>query len=418
MDEMTPAPQPELTPFAGREALYARLYQHALDPPERRALVMTGRDGSGKTALLKQFDRVFDDTLLSLYVPLKQIALDDRDDWLQWLVDGTNQVLTRHDFSLYRLPELDDTDEDAPSLREWVRDVYLPEVFRVIRPQRRLVWLFDDADVLLNESVEAHLQYLHELLQAHEQLALVLTLPIAQEDHLPQLVPLVNPTQTERLYPLNDTDTGVLMRQFAPGLSDEAVSRIHRETGGQPLLLQRYGQALASDWQSKADSEAIAAAARHTYQASYDDFRERWLHLERDERLVLTAIAGLLYDRPDRTVTTAKIEKWLIETDFPLDVVAINAALRSLDYREMVRNSPQSITLRTGFLQTWLIEHARLDDTPERVGSSSLDVSDWRLWLVLGGGALMLVLVLLLLSAGLSPGDPGLAVPTVTISGG
>jgi hypothetical protein len=427
MNEMTPPPEPELQPFAGREALYARLYQYALDPPEPRAMVITGHTGTGKTALLKQFDHVFDDTILSLYVPLASLRVTADDDWLTWLIDETNTLLTRHDFSLYRLPDLDDDPDDDTasdtdlSLRAWVRDVYLPEVFRVIRSQRRLVWLLDDADVLLaldDEIQTSLLDYLHELLQTHEQLTLVMALPLEQEDHLPRLVPLVNPAETERLYPLSVTDTGVLMRQFAPGLSDEAVARIHQETGGQPLLLQRYGQALASVWQSKTASEALQTATTAVYDTSREDFRARWLQLERDERLVLTAIASLLYDRPDRAVTAKRIEKWLIETDFPLDVVAINAALRGLDYREIVRNSPQDVRLRSGFLQKWLIEHARLDDSTDAGGLSSggAEMLDGRVIALLLMAALVLLLALLLLP-GLPAGDPGSAVPTVTISG-
>jgi hypothetical protein len=243
-----------------------------------------------------------------------------------------------------------------------------------------------------------------------------MTLSLEQEDHLPQLVPLVNPTETERLHPLDEIDTGVLMRQFAPGLSDEAVARVHQETGGQPMLLQRYGQALAAHWQSEADSEALRNAATTVYETSQEDFRARWLQLERDERLVLTAIASLLYDRPDRTVTAKRIEKWLIETDFPLDMVAIHAALRGLDYREIVRSSPQDVNLRSGFLQRWLIEHARLDDSADSEASGSVTLLDRRVLVLLLIAGLLLLLLLIWLP-GLPAGDPGSVIPTVTISG-
>ena len=45
---------------------------------------------------------------------------------------------------------------------------------------------------------------------------------------------------------------------------------------------------------------------------------------------------------------------------FPLDVTAINATLRSLEYREILQPTPDGISLSASLMQSWLLENARL----------------------------------------------------------
>jgi Na+-transporting NADH:ubiquinone oxidoreductase subunit NqrB len=159
----------------------------------------------------------------------------------------------------------------------------------------------------------------------------------------------------------------------------------------------------------------LEAARPVAYAASDSHFRQMWQVLTRDERLVLTAIASLIYDDPLKAVTVERIETWLVETDYPMDTTAIHAALRGLDYQDVVSNlRNQGYKLVAGMMQTWLLEHARLS---EIAGSSFAGLSQkisWRVLLIAGIIILGLIIVLILLPAPtLAPSD---TIPTVTLA--
>jgi hypothetical protein len=125
-----------------------------------------------------------------------------------------------------------------------------------------------------------------------------------------------------------------------------------------------------------------------------------------------------LYDDPLSSIDAARIEGWLVETDYPLDTTAINAALRSLEYREIVSSTPSGLAITAGLMQTWLLEHARLSDTPSVAPKAQALAPVWR-WLIV----VVIVVVIGLLLIGLtSSGRPGSrnseALPTVTLAGG
>ena len=399
MNEFDTLPEEQPEPFAGREAVYARLQQQIVDPPDRHALIYIGHDGMGKTALLRHFSTVFDDPLLSIFVSLQEMNLADEDVWLQYLITEINQLLESLNFSLSRVPELDNENEET--LKDWIRDTYLTEVLHILRPHRHLVFLLDDAEHLLN-APEGHLAYLYELLEHHSQLAIVLTLNTKYEDKLNELIPLVNPNNAERIHRLTAEDCADVIRQYAPGADDSIVEQIFEATGGHARLLARYGRELQKHWSQETDSQAFESAQKAVYDSSLEEFRLIWLDLSRNERLVLTAIASLIYDDPLRQVTPKLIEGWLIETDYPMDIVGIGAALRSLDYHDIVMQLPnQGLQLVMGLMQKWLLEHARLDDET----SSNRGTIPVRLILIVIAVIIVLILAVVLLPNPIFTGD-------------
>lgn len=416
MNENDTLPEEQAAPFAGREAIYARLQQDILDPADRHAIIYLGHDGMGKSALLQHFSSVFDDSiLLSIYVSLETMDLADKEALFQYLLTETNLLLDKHSFSLSRVPSLDTDDENEDgevqvSLKNWMRDTYLPEVLQIIRPHRRLVWLFDDAEYLLKIADE-QITYLHELLEKHAQLAIVLTLDTEYEDKLNQLAPLVKPTAAERIHRLSYEESADLMRQYAPGIEDSFIQDIFEASGGQARLLARYGQELRKRWAEQSDSQAFEESQAVVYEASLDEFRVIWLSLSRDERLVLTGIASLIYNDPLQMVTPELIANWLIETDYPMDIVAINAALRSLDYRDIVsQHQNHGTRLVIGLMQQWLLEHARLDDT----GQNNRGKVSLQLVVIIMVVIVLLIALFLLLPNPIFTNDVGLATATLS----
>jgi len=404
-DPSIPEAQPK--PFAGRDALYARLQQQILDQPQRQAIVFTGQDGMGKTALLQHFTHTFHDPILSVYFPLGELNWTDEEAWIRLLRTATAQLLLEHNYSMSRLPERTAPDEESkpPPLAAWFREEYLPEILAILRSHRRLVWLFDDAENLWENLPAEHLTYLHDLLAEQEQLSIILTLNSRHEDELSKLQPLVNPVFTERLHPLEREEVEKFFKEIAPALSEAQINQIYENSAGFPTLVQRYAEGMTKP------GAQLTSVDDAVYSASTEEFRGRWLLLTQDERFVLTACAGLLYDDPTQPTTAERIERWLVETDYPLDTTTIYAALRGLDYQHLVQQRAEGHLEIVGKLfQRWLLEHARLGDgSAEGMGSHL----SWQL-IVIG----ILLVALVIAAVALVPPLVNVpeAVPTVTLN--
>ncbi|MEO1288193.1 MAG: ATP-binding protein [Chloroflexota bacterium] len=372
MTDLTPSIDSEPDIIVGRDKVYARLQQHILDPSRRHAMMFTGHSGIGKTALLRYFPTVFeDDPFLSIFVSLSQDIITTPHDFLETVIDGILVELAEANFSLSRVPHL--SEERSTSLHDWFNEIFLPEVFAIIRPHRRIICLVDDVQ-RFHEFGDETMQYWHDILTHHEQFSMAMTLHTDFEHLLPEFVPLIDPVQAERLNRLSQEDSQTLIHHYASGARDQIVMTIFKATGGHPRLLTHYGQILRGYWAEYSDTDAFERAMVDAYQVSQADFREMWEKLTRNERLVLTAIASLIYDDPLQAVTSRRIETWLVETDYLLDLVTINAALRGLDYQDIVRHKVgENIELTTALMQQWLLEQARLDDTvSEQRGQVSL----------------------------------------------
>jgi hypothetical protein len=420
---------PALAAFAGREAAFARLHQHLTSPTHAEAVLFLGRRHVGKTALLRHFGAFFDDTFIDVYLPLQQTPLESEERWLLHLVQGIGKALALRDFTLTRLPE---PPEASSQLREWFADSYLDELFGVIR-YRRLALLLDDADALLNALGQAlptdHLVYLQALVQRYPQFGIALTLDTAHETAIPALSPLIHAAETFRLTNLSQQESRWLLQKPAAGLyavPDDSADTIYKATGGQPLLLQRAGRRLFERWEAQqhlsqgsthnADLFAdVKGIIQQVYAESEAGFRETWQQATRDERLVLTAIVSLLYDDPLSKIDTTRIESWLVETDYPLDATAINAALRSLEYNEIVSSTSNGLAITAGLMQTWLLEHARLTDSPLHTAKQQ---PDWRWAVVVAILVVIGLLVAISFASGGSPEASGTPLPTVTLAGG
>jgi len=369
---LEPEIQPEPPkPFAGRHDVFAQMQQYLIDPSDRHALLIIGRDGMGKTSILQQFAYVLEDNVIPCYVSMSDM---DFEDWLFALIEQTNQALAQSSFTISRLPQLA---EKEGTLRDWFLQEYLPEVNKLIRSHRRVVWLMDDVEYLLdamknNRLPEDILAFLYAFLQANLQFGIVLTLDEDNEARVNELVPLVDVGIFQRLSPLSVDETADLMKQFGLTIEPDGIEHIHNLTDGYPRILQYMGEVLQPSRHMTISKVEVDAVVTSVYQQSHETYRNLWQNsLSQNERLVLTAISGLLYDDPLADLTTQRIEKWLLETDYPLDMTAVNAGIRGLEYRELVFGGMTNMRIRAGLFQRWLIEHARMDEVNPAVAKSN-----------------------------------------------
>ncbi|MFW5708977.1 MAG: hypothetical protein ACOCX5_02030 [Chloroflexota bacterium] len=385
-------------PFAGREGAFERIQQHLSDPTSIPVPVFMGRAHIGKTALLKQFAGPARPSFIGVYVALSGIQATTERDWIHLLTQTIAETLDANGFTLESIQHTGADAREAP--RQWLTEIFLPAVFRVIHRYRRLILLLDDAHSIVDQA-ESLVNLLTAIRQ--DQLAIVVTMDL-DEDALLAFAPLITREAVYRLTILSaQAATDVLSSLRVEGLPfHQIAAEVVEASGGEPAIIQRYGYYLHDYLEDNPYAEAQKPATRNKAQspvqavtpAVYAEispyFLSLWRSLTKDERLVLTGLSECLYSAPDRPVTTRTIEKWLIETDHPIDSTAINAALRSLEYRERVRGSAaEQLKINGGLFQKWLLENARLDGQPDTITSTVDDTRRDRFLLA----ALILILI-------------------------
>lgn len=445
-------PQHPTPPFAGRDAELARLHQAVTAPGTSEALVFLGRRRTGKTGLLKQFDHAFDELFIGVFLPLDTAPLHSESAWLRTLYQMMYDALIVRGFSQERLPHIPEdlarVDAYADDWRAWLVDEALPEIARVIRAARRIVLLMDDAGYLLDAIEKGTLPRDHGAFLArliHPQLHIVLTAD-ADEARLELLSPLVNPMGALRLGPLSrEGVAAVLAFAEMSAIDTGAVAEVFAATGGLPELVRRAGYHLYEHdgkHDDKRDDKppTMKDVLAQVYADGEATFRQMWDGLNRGERLVLTAIAGLIYADPLRPITPDRIEAWLVETDFPQDLTTVQATVRGLEYREIIRHElpepardhPGGLRLTAGLMQRWLLENARLNMPAEKPSSEAArpvtrdktlpqsganGVQNHRiLWVAVAIAAVLFVLLMLALTSGGAPVNPSAMTPQPTVT--
>ncbi len=426
--------QTSAAPFAGRKAALAWLHQHLTEANTQTGMLFTGRHNVGKTSLLQNLNAAYDETFVGVFVPLGDTELQDESDWLLLLAQNATAEIAERGFALTRLSALEPPADDV---RAWFANVFLPEILATIRPHRRLVFLVDDAHELVRAASDGQLDpdpflYLRSLLDQHRQLGFVLTIASDHEADISALAPLVSRKDVYRLTNLTADDAAELLQDPVAEqyqVPETTAAAIHRATGGSPLLLQMFGSALYWRWEDEPeinvmttdDARMVTAAVAKRADEVFDEI---WQGLKTNERLVLSAISQLLYRDPLRAADIPSIEAWLVETEYPLDRIAIAAAIRSLEYDELVTTGSAGITLGSGLLQTWLLENTAVERTQaETTAEEPLPANRIRrLQLLIAALALALVVVTVLVLVALSnsprPVDPRILQPTVTLLGG
>jgi branched-subunit amino acid permease len=93
-------------------------------------------------------------------------------------------------------------------------------------------------------------------------------------------------------------------------------------------------------------------------------------------------------------------------------MTAIGAAVRSLEYREVLISAPAGITLTSGLLQTWLVENARLGGASAEAASAPVS----RRWIGLAILVVVLLVIGVLLAINASRPRTGEHLPDATIT--
>jgi hypothetical protein len=343
-------------PFIARTIQLQRLQQFVLTP-SAYALCFVAADGMGKTRLLNQVGAL-DEDFIAVNIQLDKPQMRNETVFFSTVIAYTQEALEQRQFNASRLPKIPEDIE----LHVWLKEVYLSELVRLIRPHRRLIWILDDVEKILEAIQRQDLptelpQALVDLLKICPQLVILVSAKLENETHILKLSPLIQPQAIERLNRLTDSEVVAFIDSKLENPTAELMAEVQRQTGGVPSLLDRYAAPLQNH-------VAIDSATQQVYVASKEGFQKLWFRLSRDERIVLTALSSLTYADPLSPVTPNMIETWLLETDFPMDITSVHTHLRSLEYQEIVVSTPAKIKFVAGLFQQWLLENARLEESP------------------------------------------------------
>ncbi len=404
--------------FVGREGALAWIRQHLADPIQTPVPAFIGRDGIGKTALLKQFAGVHQTaSFVGVYINCRAHDINHEMDWLivlyQALRNHVQQIGIVIDVE--RFSALTD---DAEEFKAWFKDDYLPKVLRRMDAMGRILFLIDNVEILAETMMrdtlaEDYFAYLNDLRSA--QVGVVFTLHIDYENRLELFYTLVQDSeQFIRLNSLTLEQTQLLLEKSYSMIDAEAVDAIYKASGGEPRFIKAFGAYLPAD--GAVDLGQAKAVTRNIYENHRAVFRKLWGELSDEERLVLVAVGHQVYDDPlNTTITAETIERWLSETDYPLGLTTIHAAIRGLEYRELLAGDARhQLALKLGLMLAWILEQRPLIGG----GVASGKVS-WR------GVAVVMVVIACLLIALVTLSNtqrddtpPEGAIPTATISTG
>ena len=352
--------------------------QHLDDPIHAPVPVFIGRDKIGKTNLLRHIALP---QTHSIYIALQHYPTEKA--WMRAFIEATQAYFYEQPLGI----------PDESTMKTWFANEELPNL---LGRRDYILFLLDDIQHLL--SIPHAFEYLQSLLQ--QRVGLVLAIHQDFEDQLDKLKPL---SVTSLRLTLLGREA---VRTSFNHLPESDIDYIYAETGGEPYLVELYRSNLQN-------TDNIKAITPIVYRESDSFFRNRWKRLNRDERLVLTAVSSLIYDDPLQKIDTATIESWLVDTDFPMDDTSINATFRSLEYAELLGGSATNIQTRSDILQRWLLENARLPHAQSQMMSDIMP--NKASWLIIAVLILVGILGLAILSSSATHESNNTPVPTIQL---
>jgi hypothetical protein len=249
------------------------------------------------------------------------------------------------------------------------------------------------------------------------QLGMLMTCHLDAESRMTKLAPLTDPDFTVRLNALTQDGVAQLLTAGRDGAEVGYAAALYRMTGGAPELTLRAA-ALVHD-ASRGEfyrTEHLRATLPDLMLWAKPSFDRLWENLTADEQAVLTALAYLHFQQPDKPIQAEQIETWLADTEYPLDLTAIFSLLRRLEFVEIVDHAHRDVKIRAGAFEQWIRETVRRDHLRLTAPPSTSTPTDPKIVrYALIGLTVLLVILLLSIALGIPSGGFGDLVATVVL---
>ena len=424
----------EELPFVGQEDVFSFFRQHLVGAPLTHGLVLIGRRGLGKTALLHQLDRQIDERYRLCLVPLGDLDLSSEGRLLEALVEAIHATLEAAGASTYRVPEWPETSPEgvSPDLRAWFKTDFLSVVMSALR-LRHLLLAFDDAHLLFEAIDRGTLPqdlfaYWADLLATYERLALVFALDAVYEDRVLTTELLSNPALHLRLAELPREDAERLIREPVAGLlqlDPQTVEGILTLADGHPFLLHSVCRLLFRRSEERNHAGPItphdlAAIHEAALEQAGEILRPLWQHLTQNEQSTLIALVNLDEQAPGEAFSFDAIRGWLLGAGYALSKTQLAAALRGLGYNGLAIAQADTYSVPARLIGDWV----RANSRPPQPAQPQRPARPARpFWPLLGLLAVLIIVIALGLAAlrglweeGSEDSPPGTGIPTATLS--
>jgi hypothetical protein len=397
--------------FVGREDVFAFFRQHLVGAPLAHGLVLIGRAGLGKSALLGQLEHQLGEPYRLCFIRLGALELSAEDRLFAALAEQIRATLEQTGASTYRLPDWPAPagEGPAPDLRGWFRTEYLAVAMSALR-LRHLLLVFDDAHLLFDALGEGRLPgdlfaYFAELLGTYERLALLFALDATHEDRVLSTELFSDPSLHLRLGELSRADAERLVREPVAGVldyEDDVVEGILAQAGGHPFLLHSVCRLLFRRSEERNHAGPITAhdlTAVHTAALDQADevFGPLWRDLTPNERYTLIALVRLDEEAPGEAFSFDVVRGWLLGAGYALNKTQLASALRGLGYKGMAIAQADTYALPARLIADWV----RLTVGQPQAAQPPRDRLRLRQAAPLAGLAVVLVVVIALGAAGL-----------------
>ncbi|MFN8420430.1 MAG: hypothetical protein U0528_14495 [Anaerolineae bacterium] len=358
--------------FFGREDVYSFLRERLVSGGSNYAVALIGPPGIGKTSTLLQIGYHIEPRYILAYVSMEQVDFHEPGALFVAMADAARSAMEAAGISTLRLPPLpEEATASAEAMWEWFSSAYLEVVLSALRNLRRLLFLFDDTTILLDAidrgEVSAEIgQTLARIIVEDRRMDIVFAVDAVDEDRLTAFPPLAEPMLHRRLTALDEESSAALTRQPIADLyqlDDEAVQAIYAVTGGHPFLLHLvngliWARSATRDHRLTIDIEDVRAVLPEAVQGADEILSPAWHDSNDNERWVLTAITDLTAQSPADAITPEQIRAWLLrEKSIGLDETALSAALRRLEYRDILRTAVEGVgaySFSTSLQYQWL----------------------------------------------------------------
>lgn len=368
--------------FYGREDAIAFLQLHLSGRVTKRALLILGASGIGKSSLLTQVPLVVDERYPSVNIDLGAIELNSPVALVATIVDKTRAMMNAIQASTYRLPPFPDPTDPNVDLLKWLADDYLDVVLAAIRRQRHLVLMFDNLHLLFaainaGQFPADFMAYLQSLLDRYEQLDILATLDITHEEEALQTPPFDDTNQHFRLTMLPFPIAEKLLTEPVTGhyrFSPDALERALNLAGGHPFQLHSLGRLIYRRWEESRhinliDAELVESVYPAALEMAGETVEPLTSKLRQNEQIVLMAILGLAKEG-EHHLHAKRIEEWLQNTKFSLNALQVGAALRGLEYWTLLQSDTEGRYYFPSTIQAdWLARQIELDQEKEKQAS-------------------------------------------------
>jgi energy-coupling factor transporter ATP-binding protein EcfA2 len=354
-------PPDDPTLFYGRQDAAAFLRQRLVGAHNRNIILILGRLGMGKTALLHHVDYIVDERYATVYLNVAEINLQSGSAFILSMVTAIVARMEIIGASTYRVPSPPDS-ADEMTLRRWFVDDFLDVVLTAIRRDRFLLVMLDDFQAMLNAIDMGTLppdfmEYLGSLLDQHERLDILAAIDVDDENRLMRYPLTSNVHFHYRLQHLDPEAARQLITEPVTGAiqySEDAVQRILALCGGYPFLLHSICRLLYRLWESSPQI-ITAATLDYIYTPALEEtgeiLRDWWGKTTPNMQAAIRA----LLDFPQQPVSQDSLRQWLTKSRTRLNETQLFSTLRALEYSTLVKATEDgSYFFSTGLEADWL----------------------------------------------------------------